>query len=160
MKCHQCKSVESKVIESRDVADGDAIRRRRECLHCNRRFTTYERIERPNLVVIKRGGTRQLFSREKLLAGLQRATEKTPVSNMQLEAFVADIERDLYDMGEPEISSTDIGEMVMERLAGLNEVAYVRFASVYRNFKDIASFEKALSQIRQQKTTRKKTAKK
>ena len=151
MKCHQCQSAESKVIESRDVADGDAIRRRRECLHCGRRFTTYERIERPNLVVVKKDGTRQLFNREKLLAGLQRATEKTPVTNMQLEAFVADIERDIYTVGEPEIASSDIGEMVMDRLAGLNEVAYVRFASVYRNFKDIASFEKALSQIRQQK---------
>lgn len=159
MKCHQCLSAESKVIESRDVADGDAIRRRRECLHCGRRFTTYERVERPNLVVVKKDGTRQLFNREKLLAGLQRAVEKTPVTNMQLEAFTADIERDLHEMGEPEVSSTSIGEMVMERLASLNEVAYVRFASVYRNFKDIASFEKALSQIRQQKTKSKSSKK-
>lgn len=151
MKCHQCQSVESKVIESRDVADGEAIRRRRECLKCQHRFTTYERVERPNLVVVKRGGTRQLFNREKLLAGLQRAAEKTPVTNMQLEAFVADIEREIYAKGEPEISSTDIGELLMDRLQSLNEVAYVRFASVYRNFKDIASFEHELSQIRRRK---------
>lgn len=151
MKCQQCQSVESKVVESRDVADGDAIRRRRECLHCQNRFTTYERIERPNLVVVKRNGTRQLFSREKLLAGLQRAAEKTPITNMQLEALVADIERQLHGKGEPEVVSTDIGELVMDKLAGLNEVAYVRFASVYRNFKDVASFEQALSQIRKQK---------
>ena len=151
MKCHQCQSVESKVIESRDVADGEAIRRRRECLHCQNRFTTYERIERPNLVIVKRNGTRELFNREKILAGLQRATEKTPVTNMQLEALVADIERELHSKGEPEVASTDIGELIMEKLARLSEVAYVRFASVYRNFKDIASFEVALSQIRQQK---------
>lgn len=151
MKCHQCQSFESKVVESRDVADGEAIRRRRECLRCQNRFTTYERIERPNLVVVKRGGTRQLFSREKLLAGLQRAVEKTPVTNMQLEAFVADIERQLYAKGEPEVSSVDIGELVMCNLPKLNEVAYVRFASVYKNFKDIGGFERELSSIREQK---------
>lgn len=150
MKCHRCQSSDSKVIESRDVADGEAIRRRRECLNCQNRFTTYERVERPNLVVVKRNGTRQLFSREKLLAGLQRACEKTSVSNMQLEAFVADIERDLYARGEPEIASVDIGELLMERLPSLNEVAYVRFASVYRHFRDIASFEQELSRIRHQ----------
>jgi transcriptional repressor NrdR len=102
-------------------------------------------------VVIKRNGTRQLFSREKLLAGLQHATEKTPVSNLQLESFVANIERTLYERGEPEVSSTDIGEMVMANLPALNEVAYVRFASVYRNFKDITGFEKELSKIREGK---------
>jgi transcriptional repressor NrdR len=151
VKCSHCQSVESKVIESRDVAEGEAIRRRRECLHCQYRFTTYERIERPNLVVVKKDGTRQLFNREKMLAGLHRATEKTAVTNMQLEAFVADIERELHAKGEPEISSVDIGEIIMERLATLNEVAYVRFASVYRHFKNIASFELELSQIRQRK---------
>lgn len=149
MKCQKCQSIDSKVIESRDVADGDSIRRRRECLACQNRWTTYERVERPNLVVVKRDGARQLFNREKLLAGLQRACEKTPITNMQLEAFVADIESELYAKGEPEISSKDIGEMVMDKLADINEVAYVRFASVYRHFKDIASFEQALSQIRQ-----------
>lgn len=152
MKCHQCHSLENKVIESRDVADGEAIRRRRQCLKCGYRWTTYERLERPSLVVTKRDGTRQLFSREKLLAGLQHACEKTSVSSVQLENFVAAIERELYDRGEPEVSSTDIGELVMSELAKLNEVAYVRFASVYRKFRDISSFEKELSKIREGKT--------
>src|SRR5882672_9583935 len=136
MKCQQCGSLENKVVESRDVADNDAIRRRRQCLKCGHRFTTYERLERPSLVVVKRNGTRQLFSREKLLAGLQHACEKTSVSNMQLESFVANIERELYGRGEPEVSSTDIGELVMQGLPRLSEVAYVRFASVYRKFRD------------------------
>jgi transcriptional repressor NrdR len=157
MKCHRCGSCENKVIESRDVADGEAIRRRRECLDCGHRFTTYERLERPSLVVVKKGGTRQLFNRDKLLAGLQHACEKTPVSNSQLESFVAQIERSLYERGEPEVSSTDIGELVMQGLPRLSEVAYVRFASVYRNFKDITGFEKELSRIREKRepTTKK-----
>ncbi|MDB5160997.1 MAG: nrdR [Candidatus Saccharibacteria bacterium] len=160
MKCHHCGSCENKVIESRDVADGEAIRRRRECLKCGHRFTTYERLERPSLVVVKRNGTRQLFSREKLLAGLQHACEKTPVTNLQLESFVAQVERALYERGEPEISSTDIGEMIMEGLPKLSEVAYVRFASVYRNFKDITSFEKELSRIRENRGETEKPASK
>jgi len=149
MKCHHCGSCENKVIESRDVADGEAIRRRRECLNCGHRFTTYERLERPSLVVVKRNGNRQLFSREKLLTGLQHACEKTPVTNVQLESFVAQIERELYERGEPEVASVDVGELVMEGLPKLSEVAYVRFASVYRNFKDITGFEKELSRIRE-----------
>jgi transcriptional repressor NrdR len=158
VKCHHCGSCDNKVIESRDVADGEAIRRRRECLNCGHRFTTYERLERPNLVVIKRNGTRQLFSREKLLAGLQHAAEKTPVTSMQLETFVANIERSLYERGEPEVSSVNIGEMVMTGLPALNEVAYVRFASVYRNFKDITGFERELSKIREGKAETSKSA--
>ncbi len=156
MKCAQCSSTDNKVVESRDVADGEAIRRRRECLKCSYRFTTYERIERPSLVVIKRDGTRELFSRDKLMSGLQHASEKTSLSNMQLENFVASIERDLYGRGEPEVTSTDIGEMVMTGLSKLNEVAYVRFASVYRKFRDISSFEKELSRIRAVKNEAKK----
>lgn len=158
MKCHHCQSVDNKVIESRDVADGEAIRRRRQCLSCGYRFTTYERIERPSLVVVKRGGTRQLFSRDKLLAGLQHAAEKTPVTNLQLEAFVAKLERELYGRGEPEVSSSDIGELVMEGLPSLNEVAYVRFASVYRKFRDIGGFERELSKMRRAKQTLSKKA--
>lgn len=155
MKCAQCSSTDNKVIESRDVAEGGAVRRRRECLKCGQRFTTYERIEQPNLVVVKRDGTRELFSRDKLMSGLQHASEKTSLSNLQLENFVAAIERELYSRGEPEITSTDIGELVMQGLAKLNEVAYVRFASVYRKFRDISSFEKELSRIRQSKTQKK-----
>jgi transcriptional repressor NrdR len=140
------------VIESRDAGDNQAIRRRRACPDCGYRFTTYERLERPQLIVIKNGGTRELFARDKLLSGLYRACEKTPVTNLQLEALVADIEQQLYACGEPEVHSSKIGQLVMERLAVTNEVAYVRFASVYRRFKDIAGFEKELSQIRKLKT--------
>jgi transcriptional repressor NrdR len=153
MKCQRCGSLDNKVVESRDVADNDAIRRRRECLNCGYRFTTYERLERPTLVVIKRNGNRQLFSREKLLKGLQHASEKTAVTNLQLDSFVAQIERELYGRGEPEISSKDIGELVMAGLPKLNEVAYVRFASVYRQFRDISSFERELNRIRAGKET-------
>lgn len=149
MKCNQCQSDDVKVIESRDVAEGQAIRRRRMCTHCGHRFTTYERIERPQLIVIKNDGNRELFSRNKLLAGLYRACEKTPVNSMQLEGVVNNIEQALYDCGDNEVSSSRIGEHVMNELAALNEVAYVRFASVYRRFKDIASFEKELDRIRE-----------
>jgi len=151
VRCNQCQRDDTKVIESRDVAEGEAIRRRRMCTYCSHRFTTYERLERPQLVVIKNDGVRELFNRQKLLAGLLRATGKTPVTSMQLEQLIADIERELYTTGEPEVRSTVIGDMVMERLAILNEVAYVRFASVYRRFKDIAGFERELTQIKQRK---------
>lgn len=151
MKCNQCHHPDTKVIESRDVADSSAIRRRRQCPECGYRFTTYERLERPQLIVIKNTGDRQLFDRDKLLSGLYRACEKTPVTNVQLERVVTDIENQLYACGDIEIPSTKIGEQVMEQLADLNEVAYVRFASVYRRFKDIAGFEKELSQIRDNK---------
>src|SRR3990167_5262860 len=157
MRCGQCGSTDNKVVESRDVADGDAVRRRRECLSCGYRFTTYERLERPHLILVKRNGTRELFSREKLLAGLQRAVEKTTVTGVQLEDFVARLERELYARGEPEIGSVDIGELVMSELPKLNEVAYVRFASVYRNFRDISGFERELSRIRKDKAKKPKT---
>ena len=155
MKCHSCQYTENKVIESRDVADGEAIRRRRQCLQCEHRFTTYERLERPSLAVIQRDGTRQMFSRDKLLSGLQHACEKTPVTGMQLEALVAKIERELYGRGEPEVKSSDVGEMVMQELPKLSEVAYVRFASVYRHFRDITGFERELSKIRKAKSAEK-----
>lgn len=152
MKCNQCQHTDTKVIESRDVTDGQAIRRRRECIVCGYRFTTYERIERPQLVVIKNSGSRELFSREKLLSGLYRACEKTPVNSLQLEKVAAAVEQELYQRGESEVTSTCIGKLIMDQLAGLNEVAYVRFASVYRRFTDIAGFEHELSQIKQRKT--------
>lgn len=151
MKCTQCQSDDIKVIESRDVAEGQAIRRRRMCNRCGNRFTTYERLERPQLIIIKNDGKRELFNRNKLLAGLYRACEKTPVTSLQLERLVNTIEQDLYDCGEQEVRSTRIGEMVMDQLARLNEVAYVRFASVYRRFKDIKSFEQELSLVREGK---------
>ena len=149
MRCSQCQQADTKVIESRDVADGESIRRRRACTNCQYRFTTYERLERPQLAVIKNNGTRELFNREKLLGGLFRACEKTSVSSLQLDKLVADIEHELYDCGDSEVRTAKIGSMVMDKLAILNEVAYVRFASVYRRFTDIAGFEKELSHIRQ-----------
>lgn len=151
MRCNQCHFEDTKVVESREAGDAEAIRRRRECLHCSHRFTTYERIEKPQLVVIKNDGTRQLYSREKLMSGVYRACEKTPVTSMQIEQLVTNVENKLYALGETEVPSSAIGKAVMEELAGTNEVAYVRFASVYRRFKDIASFERELSEIRQQK---------
>lgn len=152
MKCGQCHQVDTKVIESRDVTDGEAIRRRRECCRCGYRFTTYERLERPQLIVVKRNGTRELFNRDKLLAGLIRACEKTPITSIQIERIVAEVEQSLYQCSDTEVSSNKIGSLVMDRLADLNEVAYVRFASVYRRFTDIAGFEKELSQIKERKT--------
>lgn len=148
MKCGQCGADDTKVIESRDVADGQAVRRRRVCMSCEYRFTTYERLERPQLIVIKNDGTRQLFNREKLLAGLYRACEKTSVSSMELDRLVNGIEQELSCCAENEVSSRKIGELVMDKLSALDEVAYVRFASVYRRFKDIAGFEKELTKIR------------
>jgi len=151
VKCTQCQSDDIKVIESRDVAEGQAIRRRRMCNSCGHRFTTYERLERPQLIVIKNDGKRELFNRAKLLAGLYRACEKTSVSSVELEKVVNAIEQELYECGEQEVRSTRIGELVMDQLARLNEVAYVRFASVYRRFKDIAGFEQELSLVKQGK---------
>lgn len=158
MKCTQCHSDDIKVIESRDVAEGQAIRRRRMCVACGQRFTTYERLERPQLIIVKNDGTRELFNRSKLLAGLYRACEKTSVTSLQLEDVVSNVENDLYACGEQEVSSARVGDLVMDQLARLNEVAYVRFASVYRRFKDIASFEKELSLVRQGKHIAPETA--
>jgi transcriptional repressor NrdR len=151
VKCTQCQSDDIKVIESRDVAEGQAIRRRRMCNSCGQRFTTYERLERPQLIVIKNDGTRELFNRTKLLAGLYRACEKTPVTSVDLEKVVDAIEQELYACGDQEVKSNRVGELVMDQLARLNEVAYVRFASVYRRFKDIKSFEQELSIVREGK---------
>ena len=139
------------MVDSRASREGATIRRRRECTACGHRFTTYERLERPQLIVIKNDGTRQLFNRTKLLAGLYRACEKTSFTSLELEKVVDEIEQELYACGDQEVRSTRIGELVMDQLARLNEVAYVRFASVYRRFKDIASFEKELSIVRQGK---------
>ncbi len=148
MKCLQCHSLDTKVIESREVGDGIATRRRRECESCQHRFTTYERIEQPQVVIVKNNGNRELFSREKLMKGLLRACEKTRITSLQLETLVSDIERQLLGGNETEVSSGSVGEMVMNRLAAMDEVAYVRFASVYRRFTDITSFEKELAHVR------------
>ncbi len=149
MRCSQCNKADTKVIESRDVSEGEAIRRRRECTHCGYRFTSYERVEKPQLVVIKCDSNRELYNKEKLLAGLLRACEKTSISIVQLNKLVAEIEHELYAIGNQEVTTSKIGDMAMEKLLDLDEVAYVRFASVYKRFTDIAGFEKELSHIRQ-----------
>lgn len=140
MKCPFCGHLESRVIDSRPAEEGSTIRRRRECIACQKRFTTYEIMERLPLVVIKRDGSRATFDKVKLLNGMLRACEKRPVPMMALQDAATEIEQELQNRLEREVSSTDIGELVMEKLKPLDEVAYVRFASVYRQFKDINTF--------------------
>ena len=147
MKCPYCGFADSKVIDSRPAEDGATIRRRRECLDCQKRFTTYEIIERMPLVVIKRDGSRQTFDKIKIINGLVRACEKRPVSMAQIENVASEVEQELRSRLESEVQSERIGEMVMQRLKELDEVAYVRFASVYRSFKDIHTFMDELTKI-------------
>ena len=147
MKCPFCGYTESKVIDSRPAEEGATIRRRRECLACSKRFTTYEIIERMPLVVVKRDGSRQSFDKVKLINGMVRASEKRPVPLAKLEEIADDIEQELQSSLEREIKTVDIGEMVMSRLKEVDEVAYVRFASVYRSFKDINTFMEELSKL-------------
>lgn len=151
MRCIFCGHMESKVIDSRSADDGSAIRRRRECLECGKRFTTYEKVENMPLIVIKRDSTRQQFDREKLLNGLLRACEKRPVSLEQLETLTDNIETSIQNTLKREISSVEIGEMVMRELKNIDEVAYVRFASVYRQFKDVNTFMDELQKILKEK---------
>lgn len=147
MKCPFCGYAESKVIDSRPADEGASIRRRRECLACQRRFTTYEVMERLPLVVVKRDGSRQSFDKVKLINGMVRACEKRPVTLSQLESIADDIEQELQSALEREVSTVDIGEMVMKRIKLIDEVAYVRFASVYRSFKDINTFMEELTKL-------------
>ena len=147
MKCIYCGSEESKVLDSRSTDDSNAIRRRRECLGCGKRFTTYETIEMTPMLVIKADGSRQAFDINKLKNGMIKACEKRPVSIAQIDEVAAEIEKTLQNNFSQEVPSTQLGEMVMEALKGLDEVAYVRFASVYRQFKDIDSFKKLLEEL-------------
>jgi transcriptional repressor NrdR len=147
MRCPSCQNNNSRVIDSRPVDEGRSIRRRRECEQCSYRFTTFEKVEETPLVVVKKEGTREEFSREKLLRGLLRACEKRPVSLKELEELTASIEKDLRNQGSSEVQSEDIGEMVMDKLAKIDEVAYVRFAPVYRQFKDINVFIEELKDL-------------
>lgn len=147
MKCPYCNFTESKVIDSRPVDDSSSIRRRRECLKCNKRFTTYETLETIALVVIKRDMSRQPYDRKKVLAGLMRACEKRPVSLAQMESIADDIESELYQMMVREVESNTIGEKIMEKLRDLDEVAYVRFASVYKRFNDLETFMEELNDL-------------
>ena len=151
MKCPYCSATESKVIDSRPTEDGEKIRRRRECLVCARRFTTYEIVETVPILVVKKDGSRQEFDRQKLLGGLLRACEKRPVSYQMLETAVDNIEQSLRSSFEQEVTSVHIGELAMRELKKVDEVAYVRFASVYREFRDIDSFMNELRQLMEQR---------
>ncbi|MCI0672973.1 MAG: transcriptional regulator NrdR [Myxococcaceae bacterium] len=147
MRCPFCQDAENKVIDSRESHEGAVIRRRRECLVCKRRFTTYERVEELTPFIVKKDGRREAFDREKLLSGLKKACEKRPVSVEQLEQVVETIEQGLSEVGEKEVPSARLGEDVMHRLKALDEVAYVRFASVYRSFRDISEFMAELKEL-------------
>lgn len=147
MKCPYCGELESKVIDSRPADDGERIRRRRECLSCAKRFTTYEVVETVPLMVIKKDRSREAFDRQKLVSGLMRASEKRPVTYQQLEQAVSNIEQTLMNSYDREITSERIGELAMQELKGLDEVAYVRFASVYRQFSDVDTFMDELTEL-------------
>lgn len=147
MKCPYCDYIETKVVDSRPTDEGQAIRRRRECINCGKRFTTYEKIEEIPIIVVKKDGNRQSYDRNKLFNGIIKSCEKRPVSINDIEQIVDDIEKTLSNSLEKEITSVQIGEMVMDKLKDLDEVAYVRFASVYRQFKDVNSFMTELKKL-------------
>ena len=147
MKCIYCGSEENKVLDSRNSDENNSIRRRRECIDCGRRFTTYETIETTPILVIKNDGSRQSFNREKLKSGIIKACEKRPVSMTQIDEIVSNIEKNIQNKLLQEVRSSQLGEMVMDALKNTDEVAYVRFASVYRHFKDIDSFKKLLEDM-------------
>lgn len=144
MKCRYCLGTESKVVDSRPTDDGTSIRRRRECINCGKRFTTYEKIEEIPIMVVKKDGRREPFDSDKILAGVRKACQKRPISAQVQDTLVDDITREVYNTLEQEVKSDMIGELVMRRLKDLDEVAYVRFASVYRQFKDINTFMEEL----------------
>lgn len=140
MRCPFCTHIEDKVVDSREAKDGDSIRRRRECLECGRRFTSYERIDEIPYMVVKKDGTRETFDRNKVLSGLLRAAEKRPISTTQLEKIVDEVEKNVQDSLDRELSTQDMGKIIMRRLKTLDKVAYVRFASVYLEFADVSEF--------------------
>jgi transcriptional repressor NrdR len=147
MKCPYCGFKEDKVVDSRATGEESAVRRRRECLKCGKRFTTYEYIEEVSMMVIKKDGRREPFDRKKILAGIIRACEKRPVSMEKMEEIISQVERSIQKKSDREVSASRIGELVMERLKNLDDVAYVRFASVYRQFKDVGQFMVELKDI-------------
>ncbi len=148
MKCPFCGDIESKVVDSRRSEDGDSIRRRRECLNCQRRFTTYEIVESLPIIVVKRDGTRQGFDRNKILNSMVRAFDKRKVEVSQLDRITTEIEQTIQNTLEREVTTDKIGEMVMERIKPLDEVAYIRFASVYRRFQDVGSFVAEINRLK------------
>ena len=147
MKCPFCSSLESKVIDSRLAKEETSIRRRRECLDCKSRFTTYERVEEVELLIIKKDGVRETFDRSKILSGMIKACEKRPISMDVIENFVSSLEREFQERGDREVESREIGERVINKLYEIDEVAYVRFASVYRSFKDVNQFMSELKEL-------------
>lgn len=147
MKCPFCANEEDKVLESREIDEGQAVRRRRQCLKCEGRFTSYERIEERPLMVIKRDGSRQPFSRQKLMAGLLRACEKRPISMDQIDEMVDEVERTVHRESGREVKTSRIGELIMEKLQKIDQVAYVRFASVYRQFSDVSEFVREIKEL-------------
>jgi len=151
MRCPYCGYLDSKVLASRPADEGNAIRRRRECIECSRRFTTYEKVDEIPLVVVKKEGRREVFDRNKVLGGIIKACEKRPISMNQMEQIADDIEKELKNRMENEVGSEQIGEMLMDSLRDLDEVAYVRFASVYRQFKDVNSFMDELDKLLKKK---------
>ncbi|MCH5162844.1 MAG: transcriptional repressor NrdR [Clostridiales bacterium] len=148
MKCIYCGNAESKVVDSRSTDDGNSIRRRRECLQCGKRFTTYEVIESTPILVVKTDGTRQPFDPLKIKNGVIKACEKRPVAIRDIDALCASVEKQIYNSLEQEVTSQAIGEMVMERLKGLDQVAYIRFASVYRQFRDVTTFIEFINEFK------------
>ncbi|MCE5188427.1 MAG: transcriptional regulator NrdR [Eubacteriales bacterium] len=151
MKCRYCASIESKVIDSRPTEDGSAIRRRRECMNCGKRFTTYEKIEEIPIMVVKRDGRREPFDSEKIRIGVRKACEKRPVAADIQDKLVEDVAREVFNTLASEVTTRDIGEIVMKKLKDVDEVAYVRFASVYREFKDTQTFMKELQHLLDEK---------
>ena len=151
MKCRYCASTESKVIDSRPTEDGSAIRRRRECINCGKRFTTYEKIEEIPIMVVKRDGRREPFDSEKIRVGIRKACEKRPIAADVQDKVVEDVTREVFNTLASEVTTRDIGEIVMKRLKDVDEVAYVRFASVYREFKDTQTFMKELQRLLDEK---------
>lgn len=153
MRCPFCDHIEDKVVDSRESKDGDSIRRRRECLGCGRRFTSYERIDEIPFMVVKKDGKREHFDRHKVLSGLLRAAEKRPISTMQLEKIVDEVEKNVQDSLDRELATTEIGKIIMRRLKSLDKVAYVRFASVYLEFADVSEFMSELKTLVTSRTT-------
>ena len=160
MKCPYCGHLGDKVVDSRESKEGEVIRRRRECLDCGRRFTSYERIDEIPYMVVKKDGRRETFDRQKVLSGLMRACEKRPISMAQLEAIVDDAEKEVQESIDRELSTTEIGKVIMKRLKNLDKVAYVRFASVYLEFEDVSAFMNELKALVSSRSTNSVPAKK
>ncbi|MGI8668703.1 MAG: transcriptional regulator NrdR [Aridibacter sp.] len=160
MRCPFCGNLEDKVVDSREAKDGDSIRRRRECLGCEKRFTSYERIDEIPYMVVKKDGRREKFDRSKIMSGLLRASEKRPISAMQLEEIVDSVETFVQDSADRERPTSELGKIIMRELKKLDKVAYVRFASVYLEFEDVSEFMKELKYLVRARRPKKKTAKK